>query len=146
MSYELFRESFPTAKKEHKCELCGEAVQKGTRYRVRIGTFDGDFFTEKLHLECAGVLDDFVNDQDLIDLESGYDYSNVGDWWRSVKCEKCKKRFDICEQLGECELYTKGGPESCEKYIRGGFCQRKRCSLMDKNCWCTQYDRARSEK
>lgn len=41
-----------TTRKHHRCDWCGEGIHKGTRANYRCGVYEGDFFTEFMHLEC----------------------------------------------------------------------------------------------
>ena len=41
---EFYETKRPRAKKEHKCEDCGEVIKIGETYRRDSGKFDGDFF------------------------------------------------------------------------------------------------------
>ena len=52
MYYELIAESFPKARKPHKCVWCGEHIQHGETYRYEFSKWDGDLQVHKWHLEC----------------------------------------------------------------------------------------------
>lgn len=51
MNYELIRESFPVARKPHRCIWCGEGIPVGLKHRHEISRYDElqDF---RWHLEC----------------------------------------------------------------------------------------------
>lgn len=52
MSYTLLSESFPVARKQHRCIWCGEAILPGEKYRSERSVFEGDMQNHKWHLEC----------------------------------------------------------------------------------------------
>lgn len=45
----------PKARKKHVCYLCGYFIQQGEVYDNRVGVFDGDIVTQRMHLECEEV-------------------------------------------------------------------------------------------
>ena len=49
----LFRELTVTARKQHKCCECCEAINKGERYQKSKGLWDGHFMEFKTCLPCA---------------------------------------------------------------------------------------------
>lgn len=51
-----FRNSYPKAKKQHKCDYCGEIIEIGEVYSYWVGTFEGYFQANKMHLECSKAL------------------------------------------------------------------------------------------
>jgi hypothetical protein len=57
VSYQLIHESFPVARKPHRCIWCGEAILKGEKHRHEISKYDElqDF---RWHLECARAAQD----------------------------------------------------------------------------------------
>lgn len=56
MRYELIRESFPVAAKDHRCIWCGETILKNTKHRYEISRF-GDLQNHRWHLECNEAAD-----------------------------------------------------------------------------------------
>lgn len=40
------------ARKNHRCDLCGERIQVGTHHDIRSGVSYGDFYTMRMHPEC----------------------------------------------------------------------------------------------
>ena len=48
---------FPTARKPHKCEWCGEAIAVGEKHVKFVGTFEGDFQSWRMHAECYSATD-----------------------------------------------------------------------------------------
>lgn len=51
MGYSLIRESFPVARKQHRCIWCGQHILIGEKHRHEISRYDElqDF---RWHLEC----------------------------------------------------------------------------------------------
>lgn len=52
MGYELIRECFPVARKNHRCIWCGESILIGEKHRHEISTFFDDLQDHRWHLEC----------------------------------------------------------------------------------------------
>lgn len=52
MSYTLLSESFPTARKRHRCIWCGQYIEPGDKYRRERSVSDGDMQDHKWHPEC----------------------------------------------------------------------------------------------
>lgn len=44
--------SFPTAAKAHRCEWCGEPIEKGEKHPHFVGKWDGEFQNWRMHFEC----------------------------------------------------------------------------------------------
>lgn len=51
MSYELIRESFPVARKPHRCIWCGGVITMGLKHVHEISKYD-DLQDHRWHLEC----------------------------------------------------------------------------------------------
>ena len=51
MMYQLIKETFPVARKAHKCIWCGQSIVPGERYRHEISKYD-EFQDHKWHQEC----------------------------------------------------------------------------------------------
>jgi hypothetical protein len=50
--YRLLAESFPVARKQHRCIWCGEPILRGEKYRHERSVYDGEMQDHKWHLEC----------------------------------------------------------------------------------------------
>jgi len=46
------------ARKEHKCCECEKVIEKGERYEIIAGKWDGDVSTFKTCLDCAAIRDE----------------------------------------------------------------------------------------
>ena len=44
--------TFPTARKEHRCNYCFGPIPAGETYSRWTGVFDGEFQSNAMHLEC----------------------------------------------------------------------------------------------
>lgn len=53
MSYTLLAETFPVARKRHRCIWCGQVIQLGEKYRRIRSVYDGCMQDQKWHPECA---------------------------------------------------------------------------------------------
>lgn len=58
-------ETTPVARKEHKCDWCGEEILIGEKYHRWTGIFESDFGDTKMHLVCneAYHKSDFCSDE-----------------------------------------------------------------------------------
>ena len=46
----------PTARKEHRCIGCYSQIARGETYHHQTGVYDGHWFVNKLHHECADAM------------------------------------------------------------------------------------------
>lgn len=51
----ILRETYPTARKEHGCEFCGEKIAIGQRYVRQTNIYDGTIYDFVTHQECNEV-------------------------------------------------------------------------------------------
>lgn len=51
--YRLLSETFPVARKQHRCIWCGELILPGEKYRHERSVYDGQMQDHKWHPECA---------------------------------------------------------------------------------------------
>lgn len=49
------RETYPTARKEHVCEFCGEKIAIGQKYVRQTTIYDGTIYDFAIHQECNEV-------------------------------------------------------------------------------------------
>lgn len=61
MHYQLIKESFPVAKKEHRCIWCGEDILKGEKYRKEVSVFNG-IQHHSWHLECNSASEKYFQE------------------------------------------------------------------------------------
>lgn len=52
MSYTLLSESWPVARKQHRCIWCGQRIEPGEKYRRERSVYDGAMQDHKWHPEC----------------------------------------------------------------------------------------------
>jgi hypothetical protein len=57
---EFYAESFPLARKEHRCCECRRTIKPGERYQRCAGKSDGSFWAERSCAECCEVRKAFV--------------------------------------------------------------------------------------
>ena len=78
---QLARHDIRKARKEHKCEECGEPIAKGQRYEYSSTLFDAMWSHQKTCLPCVGIRRDFFScgfyygrlREDFIECQ-GWDY------------------------------------------------------------------------
>lgn len=56
MSFTELSHATRKARKEHRCEWCGEKIEKGQDYFNYTGIGDGGFQDNKVHLECLDAM------------------------------------------------------------------------------------------
>ena len=49
------KNKLPIARKEHKCDLCGETIHKGETYHRQTNVYEGDVYDWIEHLDCRDV-------------------------------------------------------------------------------------------
>ena len=81
---ELWNESMPKARREHKCECCGGAIKRGDKYKREWGKYDGEFFTRALHLRCAAFERVYC-----ANVENEFTWDDIDDYIRDVYCPQC---------------------------------------------------------
>jgi hypothetical protein len=55
MSYTLLSETFPVARKQHRCIWCGQPIPVGEKYRNERSVYDGEMQAHHWHQECAAA-------------------------------------------------------------------------------------------
>lgn len=61
MTYALLSESWPVARKQHRCIWCGEPIPIGEKYRREYSVFDGHFQNHAWHSECDDDARDYFS-------------------------------------------------------------------------------------
>ena len=99
--WDFGRVEWRTARKPHKCSLCGKEIQKGERYKHAAGKADGEFYSDNFHKPCAEIFDMYFRAHDGDDE---WCHAWIINWLRDY-CQ------DYCEQFGKCGK----GVFECEK-------------------------------
>lgn len=60
--WQLYSNSWPVAKKQHKCCECGSDIDPGEKYRRISGLWEGEFLTYKQCEICADIFDETNNE------------------------------------------------------------------------------------
>ena len=89
MTVEFYGESFPIARKAHRCDECDHEIAKGERYSYWHGKTDGYVQTWKSHADCR---------QAVLELNKlhGVQY---GDEWLGLRDLECEDREWLCEDF-----------------------------------------------
>ena len=91
----------PTARKEHKCFLCGKPIPAGTQYCRTSCKYDGEFSDICLHEDCQSLIDEYCRDCD----ENEYTHNDIYDYMYDFYCcnicdeeqrESCKEETFYC--------------------------------------------------
>ena len=69
MAFTPLTDAYHVARKQHRCEWCGQIIPIGERYFRYSGICDGDFQDTCMHTECKDAMDR--------DLAEGLAYGNV---------------------------------------------------------------------
>lgn len=62
----------PTARKEHRCGECGKLINKGEKYELYRGVWEGEIHCEKTCLDCVTLREAFYT-------KGGYMFGNIKD-------------------------------------------------------------------
>lgn len=94
------------ARKDHKCDLCGETITKGISYKNISGLFDGHFFETKVCCQCIPVQLKFfeIHRSELYD---GYDTDDVAEDVRETVRYDCKDYDECISNCITCEWAIK---------------------------------------
>lgn len=104
---EFGNSTYPKARKDYRCDLCGHLIRKGESYHRWCGKYDGDMFDLKYHKTCQKIINAYCEAQG----DDEYSEDCILDWLRDEYCLDCKLYED-----DECEEF----PISCP-HIRKKF-------------------------
>lgn len=95
---EFSNQSNRIARKEHKCDLCGEVIRVGEKYSRYAGKYDGQMFDYKHHLLCLEMISEYC----LWAEDNEYTEDDVIDWLMETVCYNCEHSWhgdgkDDCE-------------------------------------------------
>lgn len=77
--FEYFNTTTPVARKNYCCDWCSEVIEKGTKYFKCVGTLDGDWQTNRIHIECheAYLSLSWLDQEDAFDFAGDYARGSV---------------------------------------------------------------------
>lgn len=71
-------------RKAYRCEQCGQPIEAGCEHIYAAGRWEGDFYTQRIHLECDAAALDYARELNLWNDEfpwfSEYPDFEPGDW------------------------------------------------------------------
>jgi len=67
----LLSETEPVARKQYRCEWCGDLIEVGEKHKKFAQIFEGDFNCWRAHPECVRMLDCLAREDDWI-AEDGF--------------------------------------------------------------------------
>lgn len=73
----LWRDTYPFARKDHRCEECGETIARGTKHQLVKQLFDGSWSSTRTCMSCVEIADHFtcgsrITGQLWADLEENF--------------------------------------------------------------------------
>lgn len=71
---QLISQALVQARKMHRCDSCGEHVERGMRYVKTVAVVEGDFQQSKLCPRCQALLEAYY---DLGDVDACFDLSEL---------------------------------------------------------------------
>ena len=101
---DLYERRMVTARRPHKCHLCGLTIPEGHEY-IREKWRDDGFCEVKRHIHCDALLDEFLSSDSFV---GEYYDDDVWEWIR----EKC---LDLCGYEGREDCID--NPFACEQMI-----------------------------
>lgn len=108
---EFWNSTYPKARKEYECSLCGQAIKKGEKYHRFSGKYDGDMFDDKIHMTCQEIISAYcraVNDNE-------YDEDGISDWLQDEYCLDCS-----CYEEDNCTFFPITCPKIRQKFEKEG--------------------------
>lgn len=81
----VLRDKTPVARKEHRCDFCGEVISVGEKYNRQTNVYDGRVYDWVSHNECSKLAceldmfddcDEGLDDDGFIDRLNQYVYDN----------------------------------------------------------------------
>lgn len=74
---EVLRNKTPVARKEHRCEFCGEVIHVGEKYNRQSNVYDGRIYDWVSHCVCSKLAYELDMFDDCIDGDIVEDFDNV---------------------------------------------------------------------
>lgn len=105
---ELYEQRQVTARRPHKCHLCGQKIPPGVWY-IREKWKDDGFHEIHRHIHCDALLDEFFKSAHY---GNGYEYTE-DEVWEWIRDEKCGT---LCrtEERDDCDA----NPFACPRVIQ----------------------------
>lgn len=106
---EFYSETHLIARKEHRCEMCDEAIPVGTAYWRETGKFDGEFFTRRIHEHCYEMMTEYC-----AEVDTEFFWDDITAYVAEKHCETCEHSalYDEEEGWTECPYFD---VTECEK-------------------------------
>lgn len=107
---EFGNSTYPKARKDYSCDLCGHLIKKGEVYHRWSGKYDGDMFDCKYHVTCQRIIDAYcsaVNDNE-------YNEDCIYDWLHDEYCLDCR-----CYEEDNCTFYPLYCPKIMKHFEKG---------------------------
>ncbi len=78
MSDHFFDREYPKARKQYRCDLCGEHILKGEKHCRTPMVLDGTRQASRLHNRCERLCDTYSSEANPRDDEYGFD--SIQEW------------------------------------------------------------------
>lgn len=139
---EILREATPIARKEHRCDFCGDIISVGEKYNRQTNIYDGSIYDWVSHCECSQLAseldmyddcDEGLDGDGFVDSLNQYVYDNhyddkiddIAKDWQLSRHELVRKILDELKK-GEIAMTEELVTLETAKMLREkGFQQRK---------------------
>jgi hypothetical protein len=95
---EFYKDEIHTARKTHKCMLCGNEIPVGEKYHRQSGKYEGEFFDRSLHMHCNNIISAYCEEQSHDEFDADW----ITDWLNDKYCYDCKHKEDCKISPLEC--------------------------------------------
>lgn len=122
MGFGFYKKETPVSKKEYRCQLCWIAIPKGVMHVKETGTYDGDFFSDRQHVECHEEYKRQNYDNEY-DEPMGFFDGYMPDWPYDIKswCEKIRKIYLEKQEPVAQETFTLKELKTIEFALEGTY-------------------------
>lgn len=98
MKQDFYDERIHTARKPHRCYVCGKGISSGERYATVSQVYDGNFSSDNLCPFCMSLIHTMFH---LGDFEEGMDYWSVREYASEFITNCTTREEGRAELMGE---------------------------------------------